>query len=40
VVDSIPFTVVVTATIAVNAVVLGLQTYEGLEQRWGATSTR
>ena len=30
-----PFTVVVVATIAVNAVVLGLQTYDGLEERWG-----
>jgi voltage-gated sodium channel len=35
VVDSTPFTVVVTATIAVNAVVLGLQTYDGLVDRWG-----
>jgi voltage-gated sodium channel len=35
-VDSIPFTVVVVATIAVNAVVLGLQTYEGVEDKWGA----
>jgi len=35
-VDSVPFTVVVVATIAVNAVVLGLQTYEGLESRWGS----
>jgi voltage-gated sodium channel len=35
VVDSNPFTVVVVATIAVNAVVLGLQTYEELESRWG-----
>ncbi|MDQ3426034.1 MAG: ion transporter [Actinomycetota bacterium] len=35
-VDSAPFTVVVVATIAVNAVVLGLQTYEGLESRWGS----
>jgi voltage-gated sodium channel len=34
-VDSGPFTAVVVATIAVNAVVLGLQTYEGLEERWG-----
>jgi len=30
------FTVVVVATIAVNAVVLGLQTYDGLEARWGS----
>jgi voltage-gated sodium channel len=35
IVDSSPFTVVVVATIAVNAVVLGLQTYEGIEDRWG-----
>ena len=35
-VDSVPFTVVVVATIAVNAVVLGLQTYEGLESHWGS----
>ena len=35
--DSGPFTVVVVATIAVNAVVLGLQTYEGVEDRWGRT---
>lgn len=35
-VDSNPFTVVVVATIAVNAVVLGLQTYEELESRWGS----
>jgi voltage-gated sodium channel len=35
-VDSIPFTIVVVATIAVNAVVLGLQTYEGVAERWGA----
>jgi voltage-gated sodium channel len=35
VVDSTPFTVAVVATIAVNAVVLGLQTYEGVEERWG-----
>ena len=27
---------VVVATIAVNAVVLGLQAYEGLESRWGS----
>jgi voltage-gated sodium channel len=36
IVDSAPFTVVVVATITVNAVVLGLQTYEELEQDWGA----
>jgi hypothetical protein len=35
VVDSAPFTTVVVATIAVNAVVLGLQTYDGLVDRWG-----
>jgi voltage-gated sodium channel len=35
-VDSVPFTIVVVATIAVNAVVLGLQTYEGVEDKWGA----
>jgi voltage-gated sodium channel len=37
VVDSVPFTVVVVATIAVNAVVLGLQTYDGVVDRWGST---
>jgi voltage-gated sodium channel len=36
VVDSSPFTIVVVATIAVNAVVLGLQTYEGVAEDWGA----
>jgi voltage-gated sodium channel len=35
VVDSAPFTTVVVATIAVNAVVLGLQTYDGVVERWG-----
>ena len=35
VVDSTPFTTVVVTTILVNAVTLGLQTYEGLEGRWG-----
>ena len=35
VVDSPPFTAVVVATIAVNAVVLGLQTYDGVVDRWG-----
>jgi voltage-gated sodium channel len=35
VVDSAPFTSVVVATIAVNAVVLGLQTYDGVVERWG-----
>ena len=34
-VDSPTFTTVVVATIAVNAAVLGLQTYEGIEDRWG-----
>ena len=34
-VDSGPFTVIVLGTIVVNAVVLGLQTYEGVEDRWG-----
>ena len=36
VVDSNPFTVVVVATIGVNAVVLGLQTYDGIEDRWAS----
>ncbi len=35
-VDSNAFTVAVVATIAVNAVVLGLQTYDGVEDRWGS----
>ena len=35
VVDSPPFIAIVVATIAVNAVVLGLQTYEGVVGRWG-----
>jgi voltage-gated sodium channel len=35
IVDSGPFTTIVVGTIAVNAVVLGLQTYDGLEGRWG-----
>ena len=35
VVDSPLFTAVVVVTIAVNAVVLGLQTYEGVVDRWG-----
>jgi voltage-gated sodium channel len=34
-VDSAFFTTVVVATIAVNAVVLGLQTYDGVVDRWG-----
>jgi len=34
-VDSKPFTAVVVATIAVNAVVLGLQTYDEIEEHWG-----
>jgi voltage-gated sodium channel len=37
IVDSHVFTVVVVATIAVNAVVLGLQTYDGVVDRWGST---
>jgi voltage-gated sodium channel len=36
-VDSTPFTAVVVGTIAVNAVVLGLQTYEELDDQWGST---
>jgi voltage-gated sodium channel len=36
IVDSNPFTVVVVATIGVNAIVLGLQTYDGVEDRWGS----
>ena len=35
VVDSPPFIAIVVATIAMNAVVLGLQTYEGVVDRWG-----
>jgi voltage-gated sodium channel len=35
VVDSAPFTTVVVTTILVNAVVLGLQTYDGVVDRWG-----
>jgi voltage-gated sodium channel len=35
VVDAPAFTTVVVATIAVNAVVLGLQTYDGVVRRWG-----
>jgi voltage-gated sodium channel len=35
VVGSPAFTTVVVATIAVNAVVLGLQTYDGVVERWG-----
>ena len=34
-VDSTAFTTIVVVTIAVNAVVLGLQTYEGIVDRWG-----
>jgi voltage-gated sodium channel len=34
-VESPAFTTVVVATIAVNAAVLGLQTYEGVVERWG-----
>jgi voltage-gated sodium channel len=37
VVDTPVFTTVVVATIAVNAVVLGLQTYAGVVDRWGDT---
>jgi voltage-gated sodium channel len=36
-VDSPAFTAIVVGTIAVNAVVLGLQTYDELEPRWGST---
>jgi voltage-gated sodium channel len=35
VVDSATFTSIVVATIAVNAAVLGLQTYDGVVDRWG-----
>ena len=35
IVESTPFVVVVVATIAVNAVVLGLQTYDEVVDRWG-----
>jgi voltage-gated sodium channel len=35
VVDSPTFTTIVVTTIAVNAAVLGLQTYAGIEDRWG-----
>jgi voltage-gated sodium channel len=35
VVDSPAFTTVVVTTIAINAVVLGLQTYDGVVDRWG-----
>ena len=35
VVDSSAFTAVIVVTIAVNAAVLGLQTYDGLVDRWG-----
>jgi voltage-gated sodium channel len=34
-VDSPTFTTIVVTTIAVNAAVLGLQTYQGIEDRWG-----
>jgi voltage-gated sodium channel len=34
-VDSPTFTTVVVTTIAINAAVLGLQTYSGIEDRWG-----
>ena len=36
IVDSAPFTAIIVGTIAVNAVVLGLQTYEELDDRWGS----
>ena len=36
IVDSAPFTAIVVGTIAVNAVVLGLQTYEEIDERWGS----
>jgi voltage-gated sodium channel len=36
IVESTAFTVVVVATIAVNAVVLGLHTYDGVVDRWGS----
>lgn len=35
VVDSPTFTAIIVGTIAVNAVVLGLHTYEGIVDRWG-----
>ena len=35
VVDSPTFTTIIVTTIAVNAAVLGLQTYQGIEDRWG-----
>jgi voltage-gated sodium channel len=34
-VDSPTFTTFIVVTIAVNAAVLGLQTYDGIEERWG-----
>ena len=34
-VDSPTFTTFIVVTIAVNAAVLGLQTYEGIDDRWG-----
>lgn len=34
-VDSNAFTAIVVTTIAVNAVVLGLQTYDAIQERWG-----
>jgi voltage-gated sodium channel len=37
IVDSNLFTIVIVATIAVNAVVLGLQTYDGVVDKWGST---
>ena len=35
VVDSPVFTTIVVTTIVVNAAVLGLQTYQGVDHRWG-----
>jgi voltage-gated sodium channel len=35
IVDSTPFTIAIVAVIIVNAVVLGLDTYEGIDERWG-----
>ena len=37
VVDSPTFTAIVVGTIAVNAAVLGLHTYDGIVERWGRT---
>jgi voltage-gated sodium channel len=35
IVDSAPFTVTIVGVIIVNAIVLGLDTYEGIDERWG-----